>query len=304
MPQLTDCQAPVAYSITCAPDNGLLECRIQEQSDRNAFLNVRLKVAVGQELKVGWSAVVLVNAKPISTNQTRPDGYVAATACAESGDKQIVELANKLWPANGTAEQYAKAIQGFIRDLKQKSQPRSLDALGILGSGANWICTANANLATALMRARHLPCRSIAVIPTISRRLEMHRVVEYYDHDTWISFDPSLVQADVPLKPWHEIIMAKTTVADEETSMKPRMASALGCPFGQEVELSAGLTLSGKDFYWTIATPLAQFEVSDEAARLTADGWKSFLKTGILPDACVNAAAATNLDRFLSAIRH
>jgi hypothetical protein len=64
------------------------------------------------------------------------------------------------------------------------------------------------------------------------------------------------------------------------------------------------LTLSGNDFYWTIATPLAQFEVSDEAARLTADGWKSFLKTGILPDACVNAAAATNLDSFLSAIRH
>ena len=50
------------------------------------------------------------------------------------------------------------------------------------------------------------------------------------------------------------------------------MGSALGCPFGQEVEISAGLTLSGNEFYWTIAAPLAQFEVNDETARLTVDG--------------------------------
>jgi hypothetical protein len=212
-------------------------------------------------------------------------------------------LANKLWPASENAEQYAGAIQQFIRDLKQKSQPRTLDAAGCLSSGANWICTANANLASALIRARHLPCRSIAVVPPISQRLEMHRIVEYFDHDTWVSFDPSLLQPNVPLKHWHEIIMAKTTIADEQTSMKPRMGSALGCPFGQEVELSNGLTLSGNDFYWTIAAPLTQFEVSDEAARLTADNWKRFLKTGILSSGCTNAATATNVNQYLSALK-
>jgi hypothetical protein len=302
MPQLADCQAPVAYSISCTPENALSECRIQERPEGNAFLNVRLGAPTDQDVKIEWSAVVLIATKPVATNHTRSEGYLAATPCAQSGDKRIAELANKLWPTSATAGQYPKAIQAYIRDLKQTSQPRSLDALGVLASGANWICTANANLSAALMRARHVPCRSIAVVPPISRKLEMHRVVECYDHDKWISFDPSLVQADVPLKPWHEIIMVKTTVADEQTSMKPRMASALGCPFAQEVELAAGLTLSGNDFFWIIAAPLAQFEVGDEAARRTADAWKKFLKTGVLPDSSAKAAAATNLDQFLSAL--
>jgi hypothetical protein len=299
LPQLADCQAPVAYTITCAPENTLSECRIQVRIDRNAFLNLRLKVAAGQVVKIQWSAVVLIASKSVTTDQASVDEYTHATACAQSDDKQIAELATRLWPASGDTGQYARRIQDFIRDLKQTGPPRSLDAAGMLGSGANWICTANANLACALMRARHVPCRSIAVVPPISRKLEMHRVVEYYDRNLWVSFDPSVVQPDVPLKPWHEIAMAKTTAADEETSMKPRMGSAPGCPFGQEIELSAGLTLSGNEFYWTIAAPLAQFEVSDEAARRTADEWNKFLKTGIRAPNATKAAAATNLDQFL-----
>jgi hypothetical protein len=97
--------------------------------------------------------------------------------------------------------------------------------------------------------------------------------------------------------------MAKTTIADEQTSMKPRMGSALGCPFGQEVELSNGLTLSGNDFYWTIAAPLAQFEVSDEASRLTVDAWKRFLNAGVLSPHSAKAAAATNLVQFLAEMK-
>ena len=59
--------------------------------------------------------------------------------------------------------------------------------------------------------------------------------------------------------------MAKTTIEDERSSMQPRMGSALGCPFGQEVELSdMALTLSGNEFYWTVAAPLAEFEVTDK----------------------------------------
>jgi hypothetical protein len=154
------------------------------------------------------------------------------------------------------------------------------------------------------MRARHLPCRSLAVVPPISQRLEMHRVVEYFDHGTWVSFDPSLLQPDVPLKPWHEIVMTKTTIADEQISMKPRMGSALGCPLGQEVELSNGLTLSGNDFFWTIAAPLAQFEVSDQAARLTAHTWERFLKTGVLSANSAKAAVATNPNQFLAEMKH
>src|SRR3954470_8166493 len=130
----------------------------------------------------------------------------------------------------------------------------------------------------------------------------MHRVVEYLDHGQWSSFDPSSVQPDVPMPPSAGIIMAKTTIEDERDSMKPRMGSALGCPFGQEVELSdIGLTLSGNEFFWTIAAPLAEFEVNAEAASLAMENWTRFLKSGVSSTESFKAAAAKNLDEFRAA---
>jgi len=154
------------------------------------------------------------------------------------------------------------------------------------------------------MRARQIPCRSIATLPTISRRFEMHRILEYYDHGVWITFDPSQVYADIPLKPWQNIIMSKTSIADEQASMKPRPGSMYGCPFGQEVELARpGLNLSGQAFFWTIAVPLAEFEVTEEANRLTADLWERYLKTGTLSEAQVKAVRARDLGHYLEAVR-
>jgi hypothetical protein len=304
LPQLADCQVPLGYTIACTPEQALGECRLQDQGDGNVFLNLKLKGDRDQEVKIDWAAVVLISNQPGTQNRAQPEEYLPATACAQADDPQLRVLADKLWPAGGKPEQYAREIQGFIRGLKQKEQPRSMDALGIVKSGANWICTGNANLATALMRARHLPCRSIAVIPPNSRRLEMHRVVEYFDDGKWVAFDPSSLQTDIPLRPWHSVIVAKTGIPAEQQSMKPRMCSALGCPFAQEIEISGpGLSLSGKDFYWSIATPLAEFGVSDEAVRLTVHGWNQFLQTGLLPDTHFKAASATNLDHYLAALK-
>src|SRR4029453_17352358 len=114
-----------------------------------------------------------------------------------------------------------------------------------------------------------------------SQRLEMHRVAEFFDNDAWIPFDPSSLQTDIPAKPWHNIVMAKTTPADEQAAMKPRMGAMVGCPYGQEIEmLSAGVTLWGQDFFWTQAKPLAEFEPSEEALRLASEHWQRSLETG------------------------
>ena len=179
-----------------------------------------------------------------------------------------------------------------------------MDALGILKSGGNWICTANANLASALMRAKHIPCRSIAVIPPISQRLEMHRIVEYCENGKWVQFDPSFLQADIPLKPWQNIIVAKTTIVDENKAMKPRMSVSLGCPYGQEFEITkAGLTVWGNDFYWTIGKPIAEFEVSDEAIRLTTGEWNRYLESGVLSQTQIKAASARNREQYVKAFQ-
>ncbi len=179
--------------------------------------------------------------------------------------------------------------------MKRVKQPRSLDALGILDSGMNGICTANANLALALMRAKGIPSRSMAVIPPTAQRLEMHRIVEYGDADQGLYFDPSSLHADVPMKPWQTVIMAKTTSADENLSMKPRMGSMPGCPYAQELEiLSAGVTLWGQDFFWTKAKRLREIEPEDEAVSLAVDAWNRYLQQGVLSDGQIKAAAASN----------
>jgi Transglutaminase-like superfamily len=169
--------------------------------------------------------------------------------------------------------------------MKATARPRSFDAMGILRSGQNGICTANANLAAALMRSKGLACRSVAVVPPISRRLEMHRIAEFAQDGGWIPFDPSSVSRDIPAKPWQNIIMAKTTITDEEIAMKPRMCVMIGCPYGQEIEmLSSGVMLYGQDMFWTEAKPLAEFDSTDEINRLAAEAWNRYCKTGTLTE--------------------
>ena len=121
----------------------------------------------------------------------------------------------------------------------------------------------------------------------------MHRIVEWAEKDQWILFDPSSLQTDIPAKPWQNIILARTTTQDEQAAMKPRMGVALGCPYGQEIELlTPGVMLTGQDFFWTIAKPLAEFEATEEAARLAAKAWTRYLETGALAPTQLKAGSA------------
>ena len=146
----------------------------------------------------------------------------------------------------------------------------------------------------ALLRERGIPSRSMAVIPSISQRLEMHRIVEYASDKQWLAFDPSSLHADVPMMPWQSVIMAKTTLADENLAAKPRMGSMVGCPYGQEIELlSSGVTLWGQDMFWTIAKPLAEFQPDDETITLATESWQRYLQEGQLSTGQVTARSAT-----------
>ena len=151
------------------------------------------------------------------------------------------------------------------------------------------------------MRSKGVACRSVAVVPTIGQKLEMHRVAEFFD-GRWKAFDPSSLRPDVPAKPWHNIIMAKTTTEDERAAMTPRMGAMVGCPYGQELELlTKGVTLFGEDFFWTEARPLAEFEPGEEAGKLAADAWRDYLKTGTA--AKNEAASATSAAELLERLR-
>jgi hypothetical protein len=292
IPQLADGQVPVCYFIRCTPPDAADDFRLRKRDDCNVVVSVRL-VGGRRDVQLAWSAVVLLVPRAATPNTTPPEPYRAATPCAQSQAAEVTKLAADILPGTGNAAEFAANIQRHIQRSKRKAQPRSLDALGILRSGENSICTGNANLAAALMRAKGIACRSVAVVPPISQRLEMHRIVEFFDDNRWQSFDPSSLQLDIPAKPWQNIIMAKTTVSDEQMAAKPRAAVTLGCPYGQEAEmLSSGVILWGQDLFWSMAKPLGEFEPTDETVRSAAEAWNSYLETGTLTRGQLKAASA------------
>lgn len=303
-PQRVDGQVPICFCIHSTPRDAAIEYRIQRRDELNDALIVTLKADRGKEIQLEWAAVVLTAGEAIVSEDAIPDSYRSSTKCVQADSQIIQKLAKKLWPESGNTDDYARNIQRFIQEMKQSKMPRSLDAIGILDSGMNTVCTANANLALALMRARGIPSRSMAVIPPISRRLEMHRIVEYMNADQRRYFDPSLLNADVPMKAWQTVIMAKSTIADENLSMTPRMGTAVGCPYGQEAELpGAGVMFSGRDFFWTMAKPFAEFEPDDEAVLLAVGAWNKFLREGVLSEGQIRAATAGNSLELTEALK-
>lgn len=304
IPQLADSQVPLSYAITTIPREAGTAYRFVTREDSNVVVSVQLNGSANQEIQIEWVSVILMAPRQGASNVASSKAYLAETPCVQSGAGPVTNLAAKLWSASGRIDVYATNIQEFIRTMKQEKQPRSMDALGILESGGNWICTANANLAAALLRAKNIPARSIAVIPPNAIRLEMHRVVEYFDGGQWLKFDPSSVQRDIPMKPWQNIIMARTTIADEQIAMKPRMGVSPGCPYGQELEFTDnGVSFAGKDFFWTIGKPLAEFEATDEAIELATREWHRFLESGNLSLAQIKAVSATNAPSFAEALK-
>jgi hypothetical protein len=236
IPQLADGQVPICYFISSTPADAVTEFRLRRRDDGNVIVDVHL-AGKKQDVRIAWSSVVLLAPSSITPNRAPADPYFKATACVQSRADEITKLATKTWPKTGKRSDFAANIQRYIRGMKRVDRPRSLDAVGILKSGENSICTGNANLAAALMRSKGIACRSMAVIPPISQRLEMHRIVEFFEKGRWVPFDPSSLHTDIPTKPWQNITMAKTTTQDEKSAMKPRMGVMVGCPYGQEIEL-------------------------------------------------------------------
>lgn len=305
IPQVTDAQAPIVFSIFADPPEVATAYRLLQRNGSNIVLHITLEAEAGQEIALAWSAVLLVG-DALTTELPAPDGYRAASDCVQSDAKQIIDLADALWNGDGresNVADFAVRIQQHIAELKQEKQPRSLDALSVLDSKANWICTANANLGAALLRAKNYPARTLAVIPTTSLRLEMHRIVEYFDDGRWNRFDPSALHAEVPMKPWLSVVMATTTADDETAAMEPRWGASPGGPYGHELEfLARGLTFSGNDFFWTEARPLAEFAVPAAALNRARDLWQKFLSSGKLSPAQIAAAKETEGNAVLDAL--
>jgi hypothetical protein len=303
IPQLADGQVPLCFVIRTTPPDAATEFRMRKTEDGNVAVLIHL-AGKKQEVEIAWASVVILASHAIAPDRTPAEPYTKATACVQSQADEISKLAGELWPGTGKVSDFAANIQQFVQKMKTAKQPRSLDALATLQSGFNGICTGNANLAAALMRSKGIACRSVAVIPPISQKLEMHRIVEYSDNGRWVAFDPSSLHADIPTRPWQNIIMARTTIQDEQLAMKPRMSIALGCPYGQEIELlTSGVMLFGADMFWTLARPLTTFEPTEEGTRLAVDAWNGYLKSGMHAPGQLKATTAKSAPEMVEQLK-
>lgn len=303
LPQATVAQVPLTYAITTDPAGAVVGYRFHRRDDANLAMRITLSGGFASVIKIEWSAVVLFGEPPSAAPLAQPAAYLAATACVQSADAQIKALAEELGKNAAEPADFAAAIQSSLGGFQRVKQPRSLDALGHLDSRDRTICTANANLAAALLRAQGIPARTVAVVPPLSARLEMHRIVEYFDAGRWLAFDPSSLQNDIPLAPWQSVVMAITTPADENVAMQPRASSWPGAPYGHELELlGRGVRLYGNNFFWTMARPLAQFDAPADALQQARRQWRNLTTTGKHAPTQTAAAQATTTAELVKAL--
>ncbi|MBL8756574.1 MAG: transglutaminase domain-containing protein [Planctomycetes bacterium] len=301
LPQLTQSQVPLVFGLVARPPEALQSLALHSDADGDRLVAV-LQGKSGTEVTLAWNAIVLLAERPEPAPAAAAQPFLAATPCAQSGDAAIAALADALAPVDAPTPKLATALQDWLPGQPPKKRPRSMDALGLLASGNHGICTMNANLGVALLRQRGVPARSLAVVPTTGQKLEMHRIVEWHADGHWHRFDPSRVHAEVPMRSSQSVVMAHSSIADEERGGKLRMAVPVGCPFGQEIEIVRGQAmLFGTDFFWTQALPLAAFAAEEVDVKAAATAWQQFRREGRAAPAADRAAAAGDGPAFHAA---
>lgn len=304
LPQLLAGQVPIAFTFASEPPTALRQLAIVHDEHGGSALQATVQGKGGDELRFAWSAVVLLAERPEPATAAMQKEFVAATACAEAEHADVVAFAKDLASADATPTTLAKALQAWIARQSPKQPPQQLDALSLLQNGNHGICTVNANFAAAVLRQRGVPTRSLAVVPTNGMRLEMHRIVAWAADGLWHRFDPSGVHAAVPLRTCDSVVVACTSIADEQRAAKPRMSAPIGCPWGQEMEIVRGPAFAfGAEFFTTQAKPLAAFAVDDSALAAARAAWQRFLANGALDATAERAALARDVTTFAAAWR-
>lgn len=304
LPQLLAGQVPIDFTFAAEPPTALRQLAIVHDEHGGSALQATVQGKRGDDVRFAWSAVVLLAERPEPATAAMQKEFVAATACAEADHADVVACAKDLAPADATPATVAVALRAWIARQSRKQPLQHFGALSLLQNGNHGICTINANFAAAVLRQRGVPTCSLAVVPTNGMQLEMHRIVAWAADDVWHRFDPSGVHAAVPMRTCDSVVVACTSIADEQRAAKPRMSAPIGCPWGQEMEIVRGPAFAfGTEFFRTQAKPLAAFAVDDAALAAARAAWQRFLANGALDAAAERAAAARDEATFAAAWR-
>jgi hypothetical protein len=181
-------QVPLSFDLRVTPPSALRGSRLLMRPDG---INRICEVTVAPPdagAKIRWESLVLVGDRKQSElpHAAVPEvpkdaaAWTRAAACVQSDDPAIKAKADELAKGTDGIESYVRKVIAFTSRNQGRPGVRfdSLDARKALDCGGS--CTSRANLAAALLRARGIPARTVAHLPTWAGPLFEHWLVEYW----------------------------------------------------------------------------------------------------------------------------
>jgi hypothetical protein len=221
-------QVPLTFDLKVEPPGALKGYRWVRRPDGRNWL-CEVTVAPTQKgAVVRWEALVLVGRgqdaplpradRPEAPEEAAP--WTRSTACVQSDDPAIRDKAKELAEGTEGVEPYARRVIEFTAHHQGRDGVAfdALDARKGLDCGGS--CTSRANLAAALLRARGIPARTVAHLPTWSGPLYEHWLVEYWHPGAgWVWLESSLGQFR-PL-PCTLVVLGVANPQDEDRAFDP-----------------------------------------------------------------------------------
>lgn len=212
VPILTEDQATLFISVETDPPGYLMDYELKPCTGANTVAEVRLNpIPEGETVELHWTAYILIKAKDYSSlpkearvPQTLEPGlevWRQPQPSIQSSAEEVIEAADRLDSGDGVWKT-AEAVLGFMGDLKQRGGVQ--DALNTLRTGGG-VCNGYAMLSCALLRARGVPARVLAVIPVGAKAL-MHYLVEFHlPGYGWVWLEPSFKK--LPHQPTEDVVL-------------------------------------------------------------------------------------------------
>jgi len=221
-------QVPLTFDLKVEPPRALQSYRWVRRPDGRNWLCEVTVAPTEQGALVRWEALVLVGrgkdvplpeaARAEAPGEAAP--WTRSTACVQSDDAAIRDEAQELAKGTDGVEAYARRVIEFTAHHKGKEGVPfdALDARKGLDCGGS--CTSRANLAAALLRARGIPARTVAHLPTWSGPLYEHWLVEYWHPGAgWVWLESSLGRFR-PL-PCTVVVLNVANPEDEDRAFDP-----------------------------------------------------------------------------------
>jgi transglutaminase-like putative cysteine protease len=234
-------QVPLTFDVAVNPPDALVSYRcFQREDELNWMCEVKVHPpAAGASVR--WESLVLVGdrfspALPAATSVEVPDEaepWTHSTGCVQSDDPAVKAKAEELSASWTDLESYVRKVLRFTSTNQGKPGAvfDTLDASKAMECGGS--CTSRANLAAALLRARGIPARTVAHLPTWCGPLYEHWLVEYWHPGAgWVWIESTLGQLQP--KPYSLVVINVANPEDEDMAFDEALAHsyvARGAPF-------------------------------------------------------------------------